>query len=107
MECMSEQKEHPLMMFRQQDNPRRSLPAPLVGYFIIRFRGSLFLYSYTNQDGILATADLQKAKLFSAPPISAVDVFQAEILTVLVNADGSGVRRTLLDRATAGRGPYA
>jgi hypothetical protein len=41
-----------------------------------------------------------RAKLFSTPPFSAADAFHAEVLTVLVNADGSGVRRTLLDRAS-------
>jgi len=61
--------------------------------------GGLFLHSYSS-DSISVAADLQQAKLFSVSPIFAADVSHAEICTVLINADGSGVRRTLLDRAT-------
>jgi len=69
--------------------------------FILRFSDGLFLFSYQS-DGIYATSDLQQAKLFVTPPTSAADIFHAEICTVFVNADGSGVRRTLLDRAATG-----
>ncbi len=69
--------------------------------FIICLRDGLFLHSYSDE-GVFVIADLQKAKLFTAPPISVADVFHGAVLTVLANSDGSGVRRTLLDRATTG-----
>jgi hypothetical protein len=79
---------------------RCQLPPSIRKAFVICLRDGLFLHSYSG--GISAVADLQKAKLFSAPPISAANVFHAEILTVLTNPDGSGVRRTLLDCAATG-----
>jgi len=80
---------------------RCPLPTSIHKTSVIRLRDGLFLHSYGN-DRIFTVADLRRTKLFSTPPISAVDVFHAEVLTVLVNADGSGVRRTLLHRATTG-----
>src|SRR6266436_1579004 len=66
--------------------------------FILRLPDGLFLFAYQS-DGVHATGNLQQAKLFFTPPTSASEILHAEICTVLVNADGSGVRRTLLDRA--------
>jgi len=45
---------------------------------------------------VWATTTLEDAKIFLACPTSAASLLNAQILVVLMNCDGSGVRRTLL-----------
>jgi hypothetical protein len=78
----------------------RDAPAPqfprLRKSYILRFRNGAFLHSYKD-DGIYFTFDLQRARLFSIPPSFVSDCFSGEVLTVLTNPDGSGLRRTILE----------
>jgi len=64
----------------------------------------LFLNSYRD-NGVWATATLEDAKIFSACPTFAASLLNAQILVVLVNCDGSGVRRTLLRVPTCASTP--
>jgi hypothetical protein len=80
-----------------QDN-RIDAPAPLQKKYVLRLRAGSYLHSYSDF-GVFVVPNLDRAKLFSIRPDLVADLFCAEILTVLVDADGSGVRRTLLDRA--------
>ena len=82
-------------------SPDFGAPASPRKAFILQFSDGLFLHGYRS-DGVYATGDLQQAKHFWTRPESAAELFQAEICTVIVNADGSGVRRTLLDCAATG-----
>jgi hypothetical protein len=79
-------------------------PAPLRKGFVLQFRNKCFLNSYRD-DGVWATATLEHAKIFSACPTSAADLLNAQILIVLANIDGSGVRRTLLRVPTCASTP--
>ena len=86
------------VLARGQDDRFGAPATSLCKSYVLRFRNGAFLHAYTD-DGIYFVFDLQRARLFSIPPTFVADCFHGEVLTVLTNPDGSGIRRTLLDRS--------